>query len=379
MELIRRNIPNDSPGVELTLNGYRFGGAGETPKIFLQAGTHADEQPGMLVLHHLLDLLEAAESEGRLKAQFVVFPMVNPVGMAHIEFHAHRGRYHPLNGRNYNRDWVDLDARLWDFAGDISSRLTDDPESNRKLVRQLLEEWWESQKPVGSLDNLRHIVVGEAMDADMVLDLHCDDEALNHIFIVPQLLPEYSDLSDWMGAAATLTEEDSGGHSFDEVWPGLWLKLARRYPDAAFPDPPLAATLEYRGMADVEDATARRDAENLLGFFIGRGMVDGKEGKPTKAPDPTPLNAMDLARVGKPGILSYRVKLGDRVKAGDVLADMVLMDGDAPGRTREVVTTETDGVVISRNTIKYVWPGVSVAKVVGTKPLASRKGYLLGD
>jgi predicted deacylase len=39
------------------------------------------------------------------------------------------------------------------------------------------------------------MVMAEAYDADMVLDLHCADDALNHIYIVPQLMPEYQDLS----------------------------------------------------------------------------------------------------------------------------------------------------------------------------------------
>ena len=87
----------------------------------------------------------------------------------------------------------------------------------------------------------------EAYDADMVLDLHCDEDALNHIFISPALMPEYQDLADWIGSAATLTAEDSGGGSFDEVWSLLWHRLARENPGAAWPALPLSATLEYRG------------------------------------------------------------------------------------------------------------------------------------
>ena len=125
--------------------------------------------------------------------------------------------------------------------------------------------------PVTALEHLRHAVTAEAMDADMVLDLHCDDEALNHIFIVPQLMPEYQDLSDWMGAAATLTAEDSGSNSFDEVWP-LRGSSWPRYPDAAWPSVPLAATLEYRGQHDVDDAVNHQDAVNLYGFLAGRKL-----------------------------------------------------------------------------------------------------------
>ena len=54
---------------------------------------HADEQPGILILHHLLQLLRDADAAGELNAQFVLFPMVNPLGMGDIEFGQHQGRY----------------------------------------------------------------------------------------------------------------------------------------------------------------------------------------------------------------------------------------------------------------------------------------------
>ena len=64
-------------------------------------------------------------------------------------------------------------------------------------------------------------------DADMVLDLHCDDMALNHIYIAPR----YQGLSDRLGSVATLLAEDSGGGSFDEVWSGLWISLQEALPN----------------------------------------------------------------------------------------------------------------------------------------------------
>ena len=146
--------------------------------------------------------------------------------MAHLQFHAHRGRYHPVLGLNYNRGWVDLDAELFRHAGDLTTRLGSDAAANKALVLELLQQWHAGVQPVTALEHLRHAVTAEAMNADMVLDLHCD-EALNHIFIVPQLMPEYQDLSDWMGAAVTLTAEDSGGILMKML---LWNKLACRYP-----------------------------------------------------------------------------------------------------------------------------------------------------
>ncbi|MEK9860841.1 MAG: succinylglutamate desuccinylase/aspartoacylase family protein, partial [Alphaproteobacteria bacterium] len=170
MDLITTPIPSDTPGSSFALQYYRFGTAGQGQKIYMQAGLHADEQPGMLILHHLLPMLEKAEAEGRLHGEVVVMPMVNPLGMAHLQFHTHRGRYHPVNGLNYNRRWLDLDDALYAHSGDLSTKLGQDAEANRALVLSLLREWHQSSTPVTALDHLRHTVTGEAMDADMVLD-----------------------------------------------------------------------------------------------------------------------------------------------------------------------------------------------------------------
>ncbi|MDH3689406.1 MAG: succinylglutamate desuccinylase/aspartoacylase family protein [Gammaproteobacteria bacterium] len=52
-------LPQMSPGSRRTLKVMRFGSPGARPKAYLQAGVHADEIPGLLVLHHLIQRLNA--------------------------------------------------------------------------------------------------------------------------------------------------------------------------------------------------------------------------------------------------------------------------------------------------------------------------------
>jgi len=379
-------ISGDSPGQDFQLHRYFFGPKNANTKIFLQAGLHADEHPGMMVLHHLLNALSEAETKGLLNARFVVMPLVNPIGMGHIQFHTHRGRYNPVTGINYNRRWPNVMTMLGDAGVDqLAAQLdqTDAP-TNRSLVRAAVKACLLETTPVTAVDKLRHAVMLETHDCDIVLDLHCDDQALNHIFIVPQLMPHFQDLADWMEAVAVLTAEDSGGGSFDEVWPGFWISLARRCPDKALDLPPLAATLEYRGLADVDDDVNYHDAQNLMGFFRGRGFVrtgddNAPAGPARRAPQALPLTATEILRVDKPGLLAYKVALGAFVKAGDIIADLVALDGDQAFFHRTPICAGTDGQVISLRSIKYVWPGCSIAKIVGEVNLPSRGGYLLED
>ena len=375
----QEHIKGDSPGAQFTLPIYEFGQAKKGPKIYLQAGMHADEHPGMLVLHHLMDLLERAEEENQLAAHFVILPVVNPLGLTHITHHHHYGRYHLANGLNYNRGWPDF-AQILASQDGFADGLCQDEEANQGYVRSLISQWLTSSSPVTALEKQRHIVMSYCFDADMVLDLHCDDVALNHLYIVPQNLPRYQGLADRMGSQATLTAENSGGGSFDEVWTGLWIELQSRFPDVPWPAPVLSTTLEYRGQADVFDDMSSQDAQGLFDFFCDEGLI-------TKAPStplvpsvpPTDLAACEVLRVSQAGLIAYHVKLGDEVKSGDVIADLILLDGSHPARERVPIKAGTDGIIFSMMASKYVWPGTSIAKIAGQQKLASRGTYLLED
>ena len=378
MALRKEIIHGDTPSQSYELPIYEFGPKCGV-KIYLQAGMHADEHPGMLILHHLLDALEAAEANGTLQAHFVILPVVNPLGLAHLSFHMHRGRYHPVNGLNYNRGWPDF-TKILSAQADFADGLCDDAVKNRAYVRAKIATYLAQAVPITALEKQRHIVMQNCFDADMVLDLHCDDQALNHVFIIPQNLPRYQGLADRMGSMATLTAEDSGGGSFDEVWSGLWVSLARLFPDLAFGEPTLSVTLEYRGQADVHDATAKDDAQNLYDFFCDEGAIAEAASRPKQdGAQPSDLAATEIIRVKAPGLIAYDVSLGEQVVKGQKIADLVSMDGAAPMRERTALYAGTDGIIFSLLQSKYVWPGTSIAKIAGTEKLDSRGDYLLED
>jgi len=376
-EKVGRILVGDTPGRSTELNYFRVGPEGATKKVYLQAALHADEQPGILVLHHLLRLLREADAAGDLNARFVLFPMVNPLGMGDIEFGQHQGRYNRSTGINHNRDW----PVLYDAVGDgLAEKLGNDAGENVQRVRAALREWTGSLPRVTAQDQWRHCVVSEACDADYVFDLHCDDDSLLHIFSIPQLADNMQQLADWSGAAATMLAEDSGGGSFDEVWPAIWLRLADECVDKPVPLSVVSCTLEYRGQGDSFDDLNRQDAHNLYGYFQEQGLIGGTAlGQRGEARAGTDLRATEYLRAPRPGLLAYRVELGDWVEKGDCIAELIALDGDGAFVDRMPLLAGTSGQVISRKITKYVWAGANVSKIVGSEILESRSGSLLSD
>jgi predicted deacylase len=376
-QLHSTTLAGDVPGQSSTLYWYTAGPADAPAKVHLQAALHADEQPGTMALHHLLPMLRAADEQGALRARFVVFPSVNPLGLATRVLRRHIGRYDLETGVNFNRRWPDLYPLV---AAELDGKLTDDPKANVAALRAAVGNWIDSQTPATTAQQLRLMILKSAHDADIVLDLHCDDESLKHIFTSPDLMPGLQDLADHMQVAATLTAEDSGGGSFDEVLPVLYRKAQRANPDHPIPMAAETATLEYRGQADTHDHFGAEDARGLYNFLVGRGLIEASPASVTPAPGPTPFEATEVLRADRAGLLAYRVSLGDMVKKGDVVADIIAMDGPEAFIARTPLRAGTDGFILSRASQKYAVRGSSVAKIVGKDILPTRAGgYLLED
>jgi uncharacterized protein len=370
-------LRGDTPGLTTELTFYRIGPPDAAEKVYLQAALHADEQPGTMVLHHLLPMLRQADEEELLRARFTIVPMANPLGMANIVQRRHLGRSDLASGVNYNRQWPDLFALV---RAQLAGRLNDDERFNITLIRRAVAAWIDTQQPRNAAEQLRLFLLREAHDAAFVLDLHCDSDSLLHIFTSPELMPELQDLADWMGAAAVLTAADSGGGSFDEVLPQLYRKVAQTNPGKPVPMASATATLEYRGLADSFDHYGEQDALRLFGFFAGRGLIAADPGlKPEPTAAATPFEATDVVRVDRPGLLAYRVDLGQRVAKGQPIADLIALDGPEAFIGRTPVLAGTDGFVLTRSLRKYAARGENIAKIVGTVPLPQRRGYLLED
>lgn len=380
MSFERKTVPlrGDTPGTTTEFTYYVVGPENAPEKVHLQAALNADEHPGTMVLHHLLPMLRQADDQGLLRARFVVMPAVNPFGLGQQSLRHHIGRYDTNTGVNFNRRWPDLFSLI---RTQLSGRLSDDEVFNVNLIRTAVARWIDAQQPRTAAEQLRLLILKEAHDAEFVLDLHCDDDSLIHIFTSPELMPELQDLSDWMGAAATLTASDSGGGSFDEVLPQLYRKVAQANPGKPVPMASATATLEYRGQADVFDPLGADDARRLWGFLCGRNLIDADAGAPpARMPEATPLEATEIVRTDRPGLVAYRVELGERVSKGQPVADLIALDGPEAFMARTPILAGTDGLVLSRRMQKYAPRGTSIMKIVGTTVLPSRKGaYLLED
>jgi hypothetical protein len=235
--------------------------------------------------------------------------------------------------------------------------------------------------PLTQLDALRQVLSGQAVDADLVFDLHCDDDALMHLFVIPQHWPLAADIAAELGCRAVMLSEDSGGSSFDEACAMPWVKLAGLYPDHPIPAACLSSTVEFRGRRDVSDSLAERDGGALFRALQRHGVIAGDPGPlPEALCEATPLAGCEFVKAPAPGVLSYAVALGDWIEKDQVIAWLIDPAAEDPGAGRRAIGAGTAGLVLSLRDRLYVQPGETLAKVVGREPLATpRAKNLLGD
>ena len=371
-------LPPMSLGTERHLTVHAFGDPEARPKAYLQAGLHAGELPGLLVLHHLIRRLDAGEDP--ILGQVVLVPVANPIGQSQVLRGHMLGRTSMADGTNFNREYPDLAGAIGDM---VDGRLGPDAAVNTALIRDAFGEILADRaaRSEGEGAYLRLTLMRLAHDADLALDLHCDDEAGFHVYLADHLWPDAADLPAFLESPVTMLADESGGNPFDEALSKPWLDLRNRF-GAATPVPSacLSATVELRGMADVGDALAEEDADRLYRFLQHRGVIGGDPGPvPELARPATPLAGMEIVKAPLPGIVSYRVPLGSEVAAGQPIADLIDPTADDPAEGRIEIAAGTSGLLFARKTHRFVWPGETIAKIAGGQALAGRSGKLLTD
>ena len=365
-------LSGSAPGTRREIHSVHYGPQGNGRKAYLQAALHADELPGMLVVHHLRRHLQALEADGRLRGEVVVVPVANPIGLAQTVLGMHAGRFELGSGDNFNRHYPALFPAAVPL---LEGRLGAAPEANAALVRSVLRDLVAGLAPETEQASQRQTLLGLACDAEVVIDLHCDDESLLHLYTGTDLWPQCEPLARYTGARASLLARESGDDPFDEACSRTWWQLEEHFRGRhPIPFGCLGVTLELRGLADVSHATAGEDAAALVAFLTHRGLIDGPvPALPPLREPATALDATDVLKAPVSGVLVYARELGERVRAGDVIFEVL----DPLGDRLYPVASRTDGLLFARQSQRYARAGRAVAKVAGAVPV--RTGKLSSD
>jgi uncharacterized protein len=344
----------------------RFGQPG-SKKTYIQAALHADEVPAMLVAHALKALLTRAEAAGQLLGEIVLVPFANPLGLAQNVQGQHHGRFALSDGQNFNRGFAELGAAI---AQNLP--LGDEPQANVAIVRAALRQATQALPAMTTLQDLKRRLLALAIDADIVLDLHCDNDAVMHLYALTPQAATAEQLGAQLGAQAVLLATESGDNPFDEACSRPWLDLQQKLGAGKVPLACFASTIELRGEADTGHDLAAQDAQGIVDFLALQGVIHAKPSASKLAQcQPTPLSGSEPITAPYAGVVVFHRQPGEQVKAGDAIADLV------NPQTGEITTVrcQSSGLLYARTATRWAFAGKRLAKVAGTS--LARTGKLL--
>lgn len=388
MQVRQHSLPSPAPGTRRELVSLHYAPAVSTTpttpampvvspvqKVYIQASLHADELPGMLTAWHLRRQFDALEAAGRLRGEIVLVPMANPIGLSQWWLQSPLGRFESLSGENFNRhypEYIEAAARA------AEPHLGEDEARNVAVLRAALRTEVQASPADTELKALRKTLMLLACDADVVLDLHCDAQAMMHLYTETPCWPQCEPLAAFLGAGVTLLATDSGDNPFDEACSQSWWKWKRQFGDRfPIPQATLSVTVELRGQQDVHHDLASRDAQAIVDFLIWRGVIapapDGAvPAVPAPVGDARPLAGSIPIASPVAGVLTFLREVGETVKAGDVIAHVI----DPITASVTELKSPVDGLLFARDTLRLVTTGARIAKVAGRE--ATRTGKLLG-
>lgn len=357
------------PGVHHSLQVLRFGSQGVGPKAYIQAALHADEVPAILVAHALKRQLQALEDKGLIRGEVVLVPFANPIGLSQQLLGIHQGRFDLRDGGNFNRNYADITPQAIALVQDS---LGDDPQRNMRLIRDALRQAVKSLPAAHPVQDLKNQLLRLAVDSDIVLDLHCDHEAVMHLYALTPQAEQAAELGALLGAQAILLATESGDSPFDEACSRPWYTLQRTFPDRPLPLGCFSVTVELRGETNTSHELAERDAAAIIQFLIRREVVRGPAGSlPQLLCEPTPLAGSEPLTAPSAGVVVFHREPGERVNSGDLIADLVNPETGAV----QPVHCASSGVLYARNGGRWAGPGKRLGKIAGTALI--RTGKLL--
>ncbi|MES2898098.1 MAG: succinylglutamate desuccinylase/aspartoacylase family protein [Pseudomonadota bacterium] len=372
MQVKKHPVSPPDSSLSCQLSSFHYGAPGSGKKVYIQAALHADEVPGMLVAQFLRAELDALDAAGKIRGEVILVPAANPIGLGQAIIGAPFGRFDLTTGTNFNRAYKHV---AQDLKASLHGKLGPDAAANVALVRAHALASVATWEPATDADMLKKTLLGMAIDADIVLDLHCDNEAVLHIYAGTPLAPAASRLSAYMGAHALLLALEAGGEPFDEACSRLWWDLASHFgPSHPIPPACMSVTVELRGEMDVDYQHARQDARGLLNYLAQEGVLDMPyDPLPSALCEATPLEGVEPLSAPHAGVLVFLRQLGERVEAGDAIADLI---DPVSGKTTALRCT-VPGVFFARTAHRHLLRGMAVGKIAG--PLAFRAGQLLSQ
>lgn len=370
------NVFQSPSGSNETVTLYEFDSQIPGPEVYLQASVHGAEVQGNLVLFLLAQKLSDPEFQKTFKGKIRFVPLANPRGTNQKIGTTTYGRFNPVTGHNWNRNYTDL-AKLIDYQAFVSEHKTSDQAQITSSFKQLLQQTIKAQQQknlsYGPNDNkkLNLLLQSLASSADIVLDLHTGPIACRYLYAPEYLQGPSKDLL--FPFTIVIPHEFAG--AMDEACFVPWVELARECEKqkVVFQNPFEAYTVELSSEEKVCSKMAQEDLRRISHYLFKRQVFGPDQTHQVTEPlMHAPLSHYKTYYCPEAGLCEILVQPGQLVDKGEVLARLYqwqkvqtknLDRPDFQEALQEIKAVEA-GVVINFTTSSIVYEGMELFQIL---------------
>ncbi len=338
------------------------------PHIHIQASVHGAELQGNAVILQLMDLLNSQTVKGSI----TFIPMANPYATNNKHGAYTYGRYNPVTGHNWNRNYLDI---IIDSGFDIKAFAEQNKDydwkeikSNfKKELQDIFESFGEKlikEKRLSENNKLNLLLQQVAAPADGILDLHTGPVATRYLYSA-----KYEEnVSYFLKFKHILLIPNEFGGAMDEAcfmpWIHLQNELLKLGKEVVLDIE--SFTLEFGSEETFCMQNASKDVESIVNYLKYKGSL---EGTPDQI-DSHSCELQDFRTIYSPngGLVDYHFSPGERFLKGDTLAsfyNMKRIDPNDPIKSaRSTITAEGEGIIINRCPSSSVHQGMELYQVM---------------
>lgn len=347
-------------GQPLTVPIYRFkGSSSSAPSLYLQANVHGAEVQGNAVIFQLLKLLEQCQILGDI----TLVPLANPLAINQKSGEFTLGRFDPITGNNWNRDYVNCTPDLADWY--VKHQELDDSllitQYRQQLLnrcqQQLTSEWGitSGQRQALTLQSI-------AFHADVVLDLHTGPKSCKHLYC-----PEYAQAKvSLFNIGCTLLMPNEFAGAMDEAMFYPWWQLTKVAASHGreLPVAVEAYTLELGSQELIDLVDAKQDALAILAYLSDKSII-ADAFQPSRMQRYACL-LKDYKKFHAPiaGMVEYLAPLGKPLAAQQPLVNILRLDRYGTADELQTLRLKQDCIPVLHFASASVYQGTELYKVM---------------
>ena len=325
-----------SNGQALEIKKFDLTGSKPGLHVHIQASVHGAEVQGNPVIWELLRFL--GHEEVAIAGSISFIPMVNPLGSNTKSGTYTQGRFNPVTGDNWNRNFIDVihydkEITKFDIEKFWQENKNHEHATQVKNYKVMMEEAFDNIEAhllhYGLSDNVEMNLrlQRQAAKADIILDLHTGPAATRYLYSGEYALKK---MKDFPFPHNLIIPHEFGG-AMDEASFFPWTELTHYVHEQgeSFINPIECYTVELGSEEVISFSDARMDAARILMLLSKRSMIDASVVKKEYAQEIKEileekryaclLKDYATYHVPQAGLIEYLKKPGEKVSKDEVL------------------------------------------------------------